>query len=163
MFRFRSVSNIVMAPANTGSLKSSRIAVKNTAHTNSGIRSIVIPVDRILITVVMKLTAPKMDDTPARWSEKMQRSTDAPAWAIPADRGGYTVHPVPTPLSTSPLDSSNVSDGGSSQNLMLFIRGNAISGAPNISGTSQFPNPPIMIGITMKKIITKACAVTITL
>lgn len=55
-----------MAPANTGSLKSSRIAVKNTAHTNSGIRSIVIPVDRILITVVMKLTAPKMDDTPAR-------------------------------------------------------------------------------------------------
>lgn len=93
----------------------------------------------------------------------MPRSTDAPAWAIPADRGGYTVHPVPTPLSTSPLDSSNVSDGGSSQNLMLFIRGNAISGAPSISGTSQFPNPPIMIGITMKKIITKACAVTITL
>jgi hypothetical protein len=46
---------------------------------------------------------------------------------------------------------------------MLFIRGNAISGAPNIKGTNQFPNPPIMIGITMKKIITKACAVTITL
>ena len=46
---------------------------------------------------------------------------------------------------------------------MLFIRGNAMSGAPNISGTSQFPNPPIMIGITMKKIITKAWAVTMTL
>lgn len=46
---------------------------------------------------------------------------------------------------------------------MLFIRGNAISGAPNINGTSQFPNPPIMIGITMKKIIMKAWAVTITL
>jgi hypothetical protein len=46
---------------------------------------------------------------------------------------------------------------------MLFIRGNAMSGAPSISGTNQFPNPPIMIGITMKKIITKACAVTITL
>jgi hypothetical protein len=30
---------------------------------------------------------------------------------------------------------------------MLFIRGNAMSGAPNISGTSQFPNPPIMTGI----------------
>jgi len=39
---------------------------------------------------------------------------------------------------------------------MLFIRGNAISGAPIIRGISQFPNPPIMMGITMKKIITKA-------
>ena len=46
---------------------------------------------------------------------------------------------------------------------MLFIRGNAISGAPSISGTNQFPNPPIMIGITMKKIITKAWAVTMAL
>jgi hypothetical protein len=39
---------------------------------------------------------------------------------------------------------------------MLFIRGKAISGAPNIKGTNQFPNPPIKIGITIKKIITKA-------
>jgi hypothetical protein len=49
-----------------------------------------------------------------------------------------------------------VRDGGRSQNLILFIRGKAISGAPIIRGTNQFPNPPIMIGITMKKIITKA-------
>jgi hypothetical protein len=61
------------------------------------------------------------------------------------------------------LVSNKVSDGGSNQKLMLFIRGNAISGAPSISGTNQFPNPPIMIGITMKKIITKAWAVTMTL
>lgn len=47
-------------------------------------------------------------------------------------------------------------DGGSSQNLILFIRGKAISGAITIRGTSQFPNPPIMIGITMKKIMMKA-------
>jgi hypothetical protein len=53
--------------------------------------------------------------------------------------------------------------GGNNQNLMLFIRGKAISGAPSISGTNQFPNPPIIIGITIKKIITNACAVTITL
>jgi len=46
---------------------------------------------------------------------------------------------------------------------MLFIRGNAISGALTISGTSQFPNPPIIVGITKKKIIMKAWAVTITL
>lgn len=53
--------------------------------------------------------------------------------------------------------------GGKSQNLRLFIRGKAISGAPNISGTNQFPNPPIIIGITMKKIIINAWAVTTTL
>lgn len=46
---------------------------------------------------------------------------------------------------------------------MLFSRGNAISGAPIINGTIQFPNPPIRIGMTMKKIITNACAVTNTL
>lgn len=46
---------------------------------------------------------------------------------------------------------------------MLFIRGNAMSGAPIIRGTNQFPKPPIIIGITIKKIITNAWAVTITL
>lgn len=54
-------------------------------------------------------------------------------------------------------------DGGRSQKLMLFIRGNAISGAPSIKGISQFPNPPNIIGITIKKIMTNAWAVTITL
>ena len=78
-------------------------------------------------------------------------------------RGGYTVHPVPAPASTIEEVSRSRNDGGSSQKLMLFIRGNAMSGAPIISGTNQFPKPPIMIGITIKKIITNACAVTITL
>jgi len=73
------------------------------------------------------------------------------------------VQPVPAPLSTRPPDNNNVNDGGSNQKLILFIRGNAISGAPIINGISQFPNPPIIIGITMKKIIMKAWAVTITL
>jgi len=31
------------------------------------------------------------------------------------------------------------------------------------NGTDQFPNPPVMIGITIKKIMTKAWAVTMTL
>lgn len=78
-------------------------------------------------------------------------------------RGGYTVHPVPAPASTAEEARRRRKDGGSSQKLMLFIRGKAISGAPIIRGMSQFPNPPIIIGITIKKIITKAWAVTITL
>jgi len=38
-----------------------------------------------------------------------------------------------------------------------------MSGAPNINGSSQFPNPPMNTGITKKKIIKNACAVTIVL
>lgn len=75
-------------------------------------------------------------------------------------RGGYTVQPVPAPLSIAVDETHRMRDGGISQNLRLFRRGNAISGAPSISGISQFPNPPIQIGITMKKIIRNAWAVT---
>lgn len=63
---------------------------------------------------------------------------------------------MPAPLSTIPPVSSRVKEGGRSQNLILFIRGKAISGAPIIRGTNQFPKPPIIIGITMKKIMMKA-------
>ena len=46
---------------------------------------------------------------------------------------------------------------------MLFNRGKAISGALINIGTNQLPNPPIIVGMTKKKIITKACEVTTTL
>ena len=51
--------------------------------------------------------------------------------------------------------------GTSSQKLMLFSRGNAMSGAPIISGTNQLPKPPISAGITVKKIMISPWAVTI--
>lgn len=90
----------------------------------------------------------------------MARSTEGPEWARFPANGGYTVHPVPAPFSTAAEDTSRMSDGGISQNLRLFNRGNAISGAPSISGTNQLPNPPINTGITRKKIIRNPCAVT---
>ncbi|MEJ1700706.1 hypothetical protein, partial [Escherichia coli] len=77
--------------------------------------------------------------------------------------GGYTVQPVPAPASIMADAISSKKEGGRSQKLILFRRGNAMSGAPIIRGTSQFPNPPIIMGITMKKIITNAWAVTMTL
>lgn len=163
VFRFRSVSSIVIPAASTGRESTSKIAVISTDHTNSGMRSTRSPFVRMLITVEMKFTAPKIDDTPAKCREKMARSTDGPLWAMLPANGGYTVHPVPTPFSTAALERSRVSDGGRSQNLILFRRGKAMSGAPSIRGTSQFPNPPIITGITKKKIITKAWAVTIVL
>lgn len=106
--------------------------------------------------MVIKLIAPRIEETPARCSEKMARSTEAPAWARLPASGGYTVHPVPAPASTIEDASRSKKEGGKSQKLMLFIRGKAISGAPIISGTNQFPKPPIIMGITIKKIITKA-------
>lgn len=117
----------------------------------------------ILIIVVIKLMAPKIEEIPAKCKEKIVRSTDAPAWAKLPARGGYTVHPVPAPASTPDEARRSRNDGGRSQKLILFIRGNAMSGAPIIIGISQLPKPPIIIGITIKKIITKACAVTMTL
>lgn len=152
-----------MAPASTGRDSNNRIAVIKTAHANRGIRSKIIPNTRRFPTVLIKFTAPKIELTPAKCKEKIAKSTDLPACAIFLERGGYTVHPVPAPLSTRELDSNIISAGTKNQNLMLFIRGKAMSAAPNIRGTNQFPNPPIKIGMTIKKIIIKACAVTTTL
>lgn len=70
---------------------------------------------------------------------------------------------MPAPLSVNMPNVKSIREGGRSQNLILFIRGKAMSGAPSMRGTSQLPNPPIMIGITMKKIMMKAWAVTIVL
>jgi hypothetical protein len=70
---------MVMAPAKTGRDKSKRMAVINTDQTNRGIRSKVIPSGRILITVVIKFTAPKIEEIPARCKEKIAKSTEAPA------------------------------------------------------------------------------------
>lgn len=67
---------------------------------------------------------------------------------------------MPAPFSMAAEATHKIRDGGISQNLKLFRRGNAISGAPSIKGTSQLPNPPMKIGITMKKIIMNAWAVT---
>jgi len=42
----------------------------------------------MLITVVIKFTEPKIEDTPAKCKEKIAKSTEAPLCAIAADRGG---------------------------------------------------------------------------
>ena len=62
------------------------------------------------------------------------------------------------------VDPTNSAKAGtSSQKLMLFIRGNAMSGEPIISGTSQLPKPPIIAGMTTKNTMIRPCAVTMTL
>jgi hypothetical protein len=116
-----------MAPANTGRAKSNRIAVIRTDHTKRGIESSLMEEDRIFMIVVIKLIAPKMEEAPARCNLKIAKSTEILEWKRFPANGGYTVHPVPAPIPAKAEADRSVKEGGSSQNLMLFIRGNAIS------------------------------------
>jgi len=77
-----------MPAASTGRDRRRSTAVIRTAQTNRGVWYWVIAGGFMLIMVVMKLIAPRMDETPARWREKIVRSTDAPAWARLPARGG---------------------------------------------------------------------------
>jgi len=70
---------------------------------------------------------------------------------------------VPAPNSTKLEHNNNNIEGINNQKLKLFKRGKAISGAPMNKGTNQLPKPPIIAGMTIKKIITNACPVIIVL
>lgn len=77
-----------MAPAKTGSDSSRRITVILTAHTNRGMRSSRKPFQRMFATVVIKLMAPRIEEIPAKWREKIARSTEGPEWAMFLASGG---------------------------------------------------------------------------
>lgn len=79
VFKFRSVRSIVMPAARTGRERRRRTAVISTAHTKSGVWYCEIAGGFMLIMVVMKLMAPRIDEIPAKWREKMVKSTEAPA------------------------------------------------------------------------------------
>lgn len=70
---------------------------------------------------------------------------------------------MPAPVSLIAEKSIHKSAGTSNQKLKLLRRGKLISITLIIIGKNQFPNPPIATGITIKKIINIAWAVTITL
>lgn len=66
VFRFRSVKSIVIPAARTGRERRSKTAVISTAQTNRGVWYCEVPGAFILMIVVIKLIAPKIEDTPAR-------------------------------------------------------------------------------------------------
>jgi hypothetical protein len=154
---------MVIAAARTGKDNNNKKAVTNMLQTNNGIKCIPIPGTRIFKTVIIKFMAPSKEERPAKCKLKIAKSTAPPEWASIPDKGGYTVHPVPAPISKKAEDNNNKKEGGNNQKLKLFNLGKAISGAPIIKGKSQFPKPPTNTGITIKKIIMKAWAVTTTL
>lgn len=88
VLRFRSVRSIVIAAASTGSARSSIIAVIRTDQTNNGMLNIGIDFGFMLMHVVMKLIAPRIEDAPAKWREKMAKSTDGPECTRFPERGG---------------------------------------------------------------------------
>ena len=126
------------------------------------------PGARMLKMVVMKLMAPRIEDAPDRWIDRMTRSTAGPgcaAVANRADRASSRRHGRATPGAPGTnMDRTNRrSETTSSQNEMLFMRGKAMSGAPIMIGTNQLPKPPISAGMMTKKIMTSPCALTTTL
>jgi hypothetical protein len=88
VLRLRSVSSMVIPAARTGKERSSRMAVMRTDHTNRGVWYCDSAGGFMLMMVVIKLMAPRMEETPAKCNEKMARSTDAPAWARLPAKGG---------------------------------------------------------------------------
>ena len=119
------------------------------------------PGARIFKIVVIKLIAPKIDEKPAANKPMIIKSKAGPGAPV-VDKGGYITQPPPNPLpvalpGTAKLIKRQIKATGRSQKDRLFIRGKAISGAPIIIGTNQFPNPPITAGITIKKIMIRPC------
>lgn len=78
----------MIAPAKTGKDKSNKIAVIKTDQTKRGIESNEMMEVRIFKIVVMKLTAPKIEEAPAKWRLKIAKSTENPEWNKFPAKGG---------------------------------------------------------------------------
>lgn len=75
----------------------------------------------------MKFKEPSIDLAPAIWRENMARSREAPSCPPNEERGGYRVHPAPTPVPLNAEIENKIEEGTKSQNLKLLRRGKAIS------------------------------------
>src|SRR3954454_1390905 len=127
-------SNISMncEPAMNGVAITTSSEVVKFAQTSSGMRQKVIPGARIVMIVTRKLSAVMIDDAPAHWTAIVKKTVPS-GWCT--ESGGYCVQPLANgPPGTRKLVSIITPAIGSSQNESAFRRGNAMSGAPIISG-----------------------------
>lgn len=74
---------------------------------------------------------------------------------FPAGAAEYVVLLVNAPASSTD-DTVGVRTAGEAESSNYLSGGNGISGAPVISGTSEFLNSPTVMGTTLKKMITNA-------
>src|SRR4051812_384386 len=106
--------------------------VEKFAHTSSGIRKNDMPGARMVMMVTRKFSAVAMDDAPANWTPTV--NIIWPSGAL-VDSGAYAVQPLANdPPGAKNDDSISTPAIGSSQYEIAFSRGNAMSGAPIISG-----------------------------
>src|SRR4026208_987065 len=108
----------------SGVAMTTSVEVAKFAQTSSGIRQNVIPGARMVMIVTRKLSAVMIDDAPDHWTPMLKKN--APSSAREAQR-----EPKP---GAKKLESIITPAIGSSQNESAFSRGNAMSGAPIISG-----------------------------
>ena len=154
MFRLRSVSNMTSPAAKTGTDNITKMHVNSMAHTNNGIWLNFNPGHFNPKMVTTKLMEASIELRPTKCRLNTAKSTEAPElWIL---NGGYKVHPQPGPCSIRAESNRMTKAAGFNQKLMLFRRGNAISGAPIKSGTKKLPKPPNKLGITMKNIMITA-------
>src|SRR3954462_13574193 len=124
--------------------------VEKFAHTSSGMRQNDMPGARIVMIVTRKLSAVAIDDAPENCTPMVKN-----IWPIGASvlSGAYAVHPV----ANEPPGAKNeqvimVPAISTMQNDSSFTRGNAISSAPIISGSTKFASPA-KTGMMNRKII----------
>jgi hypothetical protein len=88
----------VIAPAKTGKDNNNKKAVTKIDQANKGILCNVIPGVLIFKIVVIKFTAPRIDEAPAKCRLRIAKSIAGPGCPALDDKGGYIVHPPPTPV-----------------------------------------------------------------
>src|SRR5438874_2225188 len=119
-------------PAMNGVAMTTSSDVVKFAHTSSGMRQNVIPGARMVMMVTRKLSAVAIDDAPASWMATLKNVCPS-GWT--SESGAYEVQPVANePPGARKLAIIMMPAVGSSQYERAFRRGNAMSGAPIISG-----------------------------
>src|SRR5690242_21685499 len=122
--------------------------VEKFAQTSSGSRKNDMPGARIVMIVTRKFSAVAIDDAPANWTPIVKNT-----WPIGdvSDSGAYAVQPVANEPPGARNDSSIIVPAtGSIQYDSAFSRGNAMSGAPIISGRTKSASPA-MTGMMNRK------------
>src|ERR671914_1080780 len=108
--------------------------VEKFAHTSSGMRQKLIPGARIVMIVTRKLSAVAIDDAPANWTPIVKNTCPI---GTEVESGAYAVQPVENEPPGAKNDAVIIRPAiGSIQNDSALSRGNAMSGAPIISGST---------------------------
>src|SRR5215211_3194509 len=140
-------------PAMNGVAITTSSEVVKLAQTRSGMRQNVMPGARIVMIVTRKFSAVATDDAPANWTATLKKSWPRGA---SVESGAYAVQPVANePPGTRNEAIIMIPAIGSSQYDRALRRGNAMSGAPIISGSTKFASPA-NTGITNRKMSSEA-------